>query len=103
MIGGRLSRSGVRSPRVSQGSLDRVALPDGRASDTLWLRQRLRQNSGNQLVQADIGSGVSKLVEFRQSGRPLRLRIFMLRIAAGQGHRAGVRIDDLVEHLVDVF
>src|SRR5712691_2247342 len=103
MIGGRLSRSGVRSPRVSKGSLGRVALPDGRASDTLWLRQGLRQNSGDQFVQTNIGSGVSKLVEFRQSGRPLGLGVLMLRIVAGQRHRAGVRIDNLVEHLVDVF
>src|SRR5260370_39557932 len=103
MIGGRLSRSGVRSPRVSKGSLGRVALTDGRASDTLWLRQRLLEHSGNQLVQTDIGSGVSKLVEFRQSGHPLGLGVLMLRIVTGQRHRAGVSIDNLVEHLVCVF
>src|SRR5216683_405964 len=77
--------------------------PQAEMPALLWLRQRLRQNSSNELAQTYIGPGMPKLIEFGQSSHPLGLRILMLRIVAGQRYRAGVRIDNLVEHLVDVF
>src|SRR2546429_5204189 len=94
-------------PRVAETPTPGLCVLNGFAvafsGPTSRLRQRLRQDSGNQLVQTDIGSGMPKLVQLSQSRHPLGLRILMLRIAPCQRHGARVGVDDLIEHLVNIF
>ena len=57
----------VRSPRVSKGSMRKVALPNGRASDTEFSRN----SSGYEVRHAKPLSIVNELIEYERTGTPL--------------------------------
>jgi hypothetical protein len=57
----------VRSPRVSKGSMRKVALPNGRASDTEFSRN----SSGYEVRHAKPFSIVNELIEYERTGTPL--------------------------------
>src|SRR6266545_3278930 len=91
-IGKKRHRQDGRGPHAGMRSLQ-----------LLWLRQWLRQNARDQLLQTRVRVVVAKLVKLCKLGHPLRLCILMLRIAPGERDRARVSVDDLVDHLVNVF
>jgi len=66
----------------------------------LRLRQWLRQNTGDELIQSGSRSLMPEFVKICQRLHPRSFGFLILRVVSGQGHGARVSVNDLVDLLV---